>query len=68
MRYITLNLLAFCMLIFTINLSAELEPEPEAKQEEDFKPDWDKTIRDIERDAEIHRSWDTWGAWQHLDI
>jgi len=63
MRYVTVNLLAFGLLFYTINLSAhaEPEPEPEPEQEENYEPDWDKTIRDYEKNVEIHQSWDTWG-------
>ena len=61
MRYIYLNLMCFCMLAFAISLSAHTEPEPEPEIEENYEPDWDKTIRDIENQADIHQSWDTWG-------
>jgi hypothetical protein len=62
MKYVLVNLICFGMLAYTINLSAEPEPEPEPEQEEEtYEPDWDKTIRDIERDTEVHNSWDTWG-------
>ena len=61
MRYITLNLLAFCMLAYSINLSANNEPENDPEIEENYVPDWDKTIEEIEREAGIHDTWDTWG-------
>lgn len=55
MKYILVNIICFGMLAYTINLSAETEREQE---EEVFVPDWDKTIRDVEKDAEVHGSWD----------
>lgn len=54
MKYILVNIICFGMLAYTINLSAESEP---AEEEEVYEPDWDKTIRDVERDAEVHNSW-----------
>jgi len=63
MRYIYLNVFCIGMLIYAISLAANTtqEQEQEQPEQEDEQPDYDKMIRDIERDAEVHSSWENWG-------
>ena len=62
MKYILINLMCFGMLAYSFSLySNDKDEEKEATQ--DFEPDWDKTVRDIEAQAEVHQSWDTWGIF-----
>jgi len=63
MRYVLTNLFFMGTLLFSIKLVADTNKEPEQNEEstERFEPDWDKTVRDIEKDAEVHNSWNTWG-------
>jgi len=62
MRYIYLNVFCIGMLIYAISLAANTTQEQEQpEQEEEQQPDYDKMIRDIERDAEVHSSWGDWG-------
>ena len=62
MRYIYLNVFCIGMLIYAISLAANTTQEQEQpEQEQKQEPDYDKMIRDIERDAEVHSSWDNWG-------
>ena len=64
MRYIYLNVFCIGMLVYAINLAANTNQEPEKNKQEqkkEEKPDYDKMARDLEKDAEVHSSWGTWG-------
>ena len=61
MRYIYLNVFCIGMLIYAISLAANTTQEQEQPEQEEEQTDYDKMIRDIERDAEVHSSWDNWG-------
>jgi len=43
-----------------INLSADTKEEQQEPKEEQEEIDYEKLIRDIERDAEAHQSWNGW--------
>ena len=55
MKYVFYNLLAFGLLTYTFTLANEPE-DNDTDETEVFVPDWDKTIRDIERDADVNAS------------
>ena len=64
MRYIFLSLACFGLLFYSSMLLSNDKPEQEDTEEyQDFeyKPDYDKIIRDYQRDVEVHNSWDAWG-------
>jgi len=64
MRYIVLNLLCFGVLVCSSTLRSNDKPEQEDTEEyQDFEyePEYDKIIRDYQRDVEVHNSWDAWG-------
>ena len=64
MRYIVLNLLCLGVLTYSFTLlSHENKDQEDTEEYQDFeyKPDYDKIIRDYQRDVEVHNSWDAWG-------
>ena len=62
MKYVFVNLFFMEIMLYTVNLSASSEPEENKQEEsEEYKPDYDQIAREVERDAEVHDSWDSWG-------
>jgi len=64
MRYIVLNLLCLGVLTYSFTLlSHENKDQEDTEEYQDFEyePDYDKIIRDYQRDVEVHNSWDAWG-------
>lgn len=56
MKYVLNNLILLVTLLWICSFKSEAEDTRADEPQEVYQPDWDKTIRDIERDAEVHQS------------
>ena len=57
MKYVFTNFICLGLLVYTTTLMAQDNEETNEEEKENYEPDWNKTIQDIERDAQVHDSW-----------